>query len=260
VVHRRGGEVPLLRARLVAEVRSFLGAGVPLPLHRVDSIEAAVGRGLEAHIVEDEELRLGSEVGGVGHPGGEQVLLRLLGDVARVAAVALTGDRVSHVAVHDERLPGAERIEVRGVRIRDQDHVRFLDLLEPADRRAVEGVAVLELALVEHRSRDRHVLHHPRQVAEPQVDELDVLRLDQLEHLVRGSLFHGVEPYASEDRSGAERSDARSRRFDAARAPRRAPSPLDSDGYCARAPQIVSMRTWVVSYGSQLALGRRSSM
>ena len=34
----------------------------------------------------------------------------------------------------------------------------------------------------------------PGQVAEAQVDELDPLRVDQLQHLVRGSLFHGGRP------------------------------------------------------------------
>ena len=59
---------------------------------------------------------------------------------------------------------------------------------------AVEGVTVLELALVEHPRGDRHVLHHPRQVAEAQVDELDPLRPHQLQHLVRRSLIHAGAP------------------------------------------------------------------
>ena len=126
VVGRRRREVALLGARLVAEVRALVGAGVPLPLDGVDPVEAAVRRGLEAHVVEDEELRLGAEVGGVGDAGGEEVLLRLLGDVARVAAVALAGDGVGHVAVHHQRLPAPERVEVGGVGIGDQHHVATL--------------------------------------------------------------------------------------------------------------------------------------
>ena len=202
VVHRRGGEVALLGAGLVPEVRALVGAGVPLPLDGVDAVHAPVGRGLEAHVVEDEELGLGTEVGGVGHARGEEVLLRLLGDVARVAAVALAGDRVGDVAVHHERLPAPERVEVGGGGIGHQHHVRLLDLLEAAHGRAVEGVTVLELALVEHGGRDRDVLHHPRQVAEAQVDELDALRLDQLQHLMRGSLFHGADRSRGVRRAG----------------------------------------------------------
>ena len=203
VVHRRGGEVALLGAGLVAEVRALVRAGVPLALDRVDPVHAAVRRGLEPHVVEDEELGLGAEVRGVGHPGGEEVLLRLLGDVARVAAVPLARDRIGDVAVHDERLPASERVQVGGGGVGDEDHVRLLDLLEAAHGRAVEGVAVLELALVEHPGGDRHVLHHPRQVAEAQVDELDALRVDQLQHLVGGSLFHGADRRAPGSRGAA---------------------------------------------------------
>src|SRR5690606_38372917 len=39
--------------------------------------------------------------------------------------------------------------------------------------------------------RDGPVLHHTGQIAEAQVDELDALFGDQLQHLVRRALFHG---------------------------------------------------------------------
>ena len=52
----------------------------------------------EADVVEDEELRLGTEVGGVGDPGRLQVGLRLLCHVARVTAVVLEGERIVHEA------------------------------------------------------------------------------------------------------------------------------------------------------------------
>ena len=175
VVHGRGREVALLGPRLVAEVGPLVGARVPLALDRVDPVHRTVGLRLEPHVVEDEELRLRPEVRRVGDPAGEEVLLRLLGDEPGVAAVALAGDGVGDVAVHDERLPAPERVEVGGGGVGHQHHVALLDLLEAADRRAVERVPVLELPLVEHRGRDRHVLHHAGQVAEPEVDELHAL-------------------------------------------------------------------------------------
>ena len=51
-------------------------------------------------------------------------------------------------------------------------------------------------ALVEHvggelRGRYREVLHQAGQVAEPDVDDLDVLVRDERQHLVGGSLVHG---------------------------------------------------------------------
>src|ERR671916_16555 len=36
--------------------------------------------------------------------------------------------------IYGQRAPGAERVDEGGVRVGDQDHVRFLDLLEPPDR------------------------------------------------------------------------------------------------------------------------------
>ena len=62
--------------------------------------------------------------------------------------------------------------------IRQQHHVGFVDRLEAANRRAVEGQPVLEHALVERRRRDREVLDDTGQIAEPDVDVLDVLVLD----------------------------------------------------------------------------------
>ena len=59
---------------------------------------------------------------------------------------------------------------------------------KPRDRRAVEGEPVLEDALVERRSRDREVLNDTGQIAEPDVDVLDLLVLDQLDDVV-GRLF-----------------------------------------------------------------------
>ena len=55
-----------------------------------------------------------------------------------------------------------------------QLHVGLVDLLEPADRRAVEHQAVGEDPLAERRGGHGEVLHRARQVTEPDVDELDV--------------------------------------------------------------------------------------
>ena len=87
VVRRRDREVALLVAGLVAEVRVLVAAGVPVPLDRVDLVEGRVLVLLEADVVEDEELGLGTEVGGVGDARSSAgSASALLGDVARVAA------------------------------------------------------------------------------------------------------------------------------------------------------------------------------
>src|SRR4051794_41247280 len=95
MIDRRDGEVAALVAGLVAAVATLLDpAGVPGALDRVDVIEALVGRGLEADVVEDVELRLRSEEHGVGDAGGLEPLLGLGGHLARVALVRLAGARL----------------------------------------------------------------------------------------------------------------------------------------------------------------------
>ncbi len=146
---------------------------------------------VEAGRVEDVELGFGAPVGGVGDAGALQVVLRLAGDVAGIAAVGLAGHRVLHEAVEQQRLVGQERVLERCLGIGHQDHVRLLDLLEAADRRAVEADTVLEHGLVQLVSRDGEVLHLPGQVAEAQVDELITAVGNGLQDVGR-CLGHGV--------------------------------------------------------------------
>ena len=77
-------------------------------------------------------------------PERRQVLLGLAGDAARVAGVELLGHRVVDVADHDQRLVLGERVEERGGLVRHQQHVGGLDLLEAADRGAVEAQALVD--------------------------------------------------------------------------------------------------------------------
>ncbi len=140
---------------------------------------------VEAGGVEDVELGLGPEVRGVGDAGAAEVVLRLLGDVARVAAVGLAGHGVLHEAVDVERLVLRERVDDRGVGVGDQEHVGLLDLLEAPDRRAVEAQTVFEDVFAELVGRDREVLHQPGKVAEADVDDVDSLVADELQDIAR---------------------------------------------------------------------------
>jgi hypothetical protein len=72
-VGRRAGEVAFLVARLVAEVGEFFAAGVPDAFDGIDGVEGLVAARGVADVVEDEEFRLGTEVGGVGNAGRLQV-------------------------------------------------------------------------------------------------------------------------------------------------------------------------------------------
>ena len=93
-----------------------------------------------------------------------------------------------HEEVEVQRRGGAERVDDRGVRVGQEQHVGLVDRLEPANGRAVEGQPVIEHALVEERNRNREVLHDAGQVTEPDVDELNVFVFGEFEDVV-GRLF-----------------------------------------------------------------------
>ena len=78
-----------------------------------------------------------------------EVVLGLLGDVARVAAVGLPGDGIADLADQRQRRRRVEGVDPRRRRVGDHQHVACVDRLPPADRRAVEADAVLEHLLVE---------------------------------------------------------------------------------------------------------------
>jgi len=104
---------------------------------------------------------------------------------ARVAVVALAGGRLVDVAGKGERRLVHERVHAGGARVRHEQHVGGLDALPAGDRRAVEGVAVRELVLVEHLHRHGDVLLLALGVGETQVHELDLVFLDHLEDIGR---------------------------------------------------------------------------
>jgi hypothetical protein len=135
------------------------------------------------HLVEDEELGLGAEVGGVAQAGRLHVGLGALGQRARVALVGLAVARLDDVAAQEQRRLLVERVDVGRVGVGHQQHVRGLDALPAGDRRAVEGVAGTELVLVEVRHRHRHVLFLAAGVGEAEVDELDFVVLHHLHHV-----------------------------------------------------------------------------
>src|SRR6202035_2319674 len=104
--------------------------------------------------------------------GRQQEGLRLLAHVARVARIRLTRDRVDDVAVDGERRHLQNRVDSRRRRIRDQQHVALMDVLEAANARAVKADALAEEALGQLLDGNRKVLPGPNQVDELEVDDL----------------------------------------------------------------------------------------
>ena len=63
----------------------------------VDVVVLLVRVGAELDGVEDVELRLGSEVSGVGYAGRGEKQFRFTSDIARIAVVALLGHGIDDV-------------------------------------------------------------------------------------------------------------------------------------------------------------------
>jgi hypothetical protein len=61
--------------------------------------------------------------------------------------------------------------------------IAFVDLLKPADRRAVKPDPVLKAARIERARRDRKVLPQLRQIGEPQIDHCYLFVFDRLQHV-----------------------------------------------------------------------------
>src|SRR5690606_13506364 len=96
-----------------AEARRAASA-IPFRLTAVDAKVRLVSALIEADRIEDEELRLGTEVRGVGDRGAEQVVDRLASDVARIAAVVLARQRIENVPDQHHRRRFGKGIEKGG--------------------------------------------------------------------------------------------------------------------------------------------------
>ncbi len=172
-VDRRHAEVAALRfgpvAQVGAETCVVLAAGSPSGHVGFDLEETAAGLVTEADAVEGEELRLGAPVAGVGDARIFEILFRFLGHVARILVVGLARGGIVDVADDAKRGDLHRRVDDRRGRIGEEDHVRFLDVLEGADARPVETQSLLKHVLGEIFGGHREVVP-----AAHEISELDV--------------------------------------------------------------------------------------
>jgi len=133
-------------------------------------------------VLEVVVLKLGTHEERVAHLRGALELA--LQHVARIGLVRRTV-RVHDVAEHRGHglpaLPPWKNLERLGVGV--GDHVRLLDARESLDRATVEAHA-LGHGHLEFRDVHRERLQKAEHVREPEVDELDLLILDLLDHIV----------------------------------------------------------------------------
>ena len=141
------------------------------------------------HRIEDEEFQFRPEESRIRDAGFLHVFFGLAGDGARVARIFFFGDRIAHIADHREGRVGHERIDFAGAGDGEQQHVRFIDRLPPADGGAVKSEAMLKTVDGEFADRQRGVLPQAGEIHEAQIDELDLFFFAELQHVLRG--HHG---------------------------------------------------------------------
>ena len=173
LVERRDREVALLGPRPVGEVRRPVAARVPDPFLGVDLVHSAVAGLVEPQRVEDVELDLGAPEARRGDAALGEEALGLATDVARVARIRLAAARLRDVAHEDHRRDVEGRVDEGGRRVRQEQHVALMDVLEAANARSVEADAVDEQVLTELLDRNREVLRLAGQVDEAEVDHED---------------------------------------------------------------------------------------
>ncbi len=133
-VDRRHREIAAFGARTVAEIAHLVfGVHVRGQLGRIELVAAIERLGLEADVVEHEELGFRTEHGHVADAGLLQIVLRLAGDRARIALIGFVGQGLEHVAEHRKRALREERVEHGGLGVRHQLHVGLVDHLPAGD-------------------------------------------------------------------------------------------------------------------------------
>src|SRR5882724_6134172 len=150
---------------------------------------------VETDIVEDEELCLGSEERGISHARRGQIHFGLLGDVARIAVVALLGHGIDDVSNQDQRWRLGEGIHDEPVRIGDQEHVALVNGRPAPNRRAIHAEAVFEGRLLELLNGIGNVVPQSRKIGEAQVEHARAVLLGKLQDCF--SVGHPVLPLQS---------------------------------------------------------------
>ena len=142
--------------------------------------------------LEQIKLALAAHVDGQAHGAGAlDHALQVAAAVALKGLAVGQGDAAVHA--HDAALGGAPGQHGGGVRVGPEDEVALLDVHEPGDGRAVEADALLERA-GQLAGKQRDVFLVAEDVAERQLDELDVVILDKIEDVLCGT-FHGEPPW-----------------------------------------------------------------
>ena len=186
-VHWRHGEIAALGCRTVTAVAAFQNlAAVPGCFVFVDFEADFAGFVGPTHAVEDEEFRFRTEESGIAQARRLQVGFSALGNRTRIAVVRLAVAWLHHVTLQEQRGFFEKRVDVGGIRVGHELHVRSFNALPAGNGRTIESVAGSELVFVECRDWHGHVLLFTTGIGETKVDKLDFVFFHHLHHVGDG--------------------------------------------------------------------------
>src|SRR5207253_5489432 len=139
---------------------------------------------LKAHVVEDKELGFRTEIDRIGDARGLQIILSPMANAAWVKPVAFSGDRINDIGNQAQSLFVHEGIDPVAVRIRHQQHVRFVDRRPAAQTGTVKAEPVLERLFGKLVDRERQVMPGPDQISETNIDVGRLFIGRKLQHII----------------------------------------------------------------------------
>ncbi|OQB29467.1 MAG: hypothetical protein BWY09_03057 [Candidatus Hydrogenedentes bacterium ADurb.Bin179] len=165
-IPRWHGKIPFLVPQFVTEIGLFGPSAVPDGLFAVNKVITALRLVVETDFIENEELRFRPHERGIGQAGRDEIVFGFLGDVARVPAVPLFGDRVQDIAIQKQGWNDGKGVDRRRPGIRQHQHITFVDGLPAADTGSVEAESFLEGVFRQLRRGNRKMLLKTRIIHE----------------------------------------------------------------------------------------------
>src|SRR5262249_21217147 len=147
------------------------------PFFGIDEIETTVLILIESDVVKNEKFGLGAEVRSIRDTTVSQVKLGLFRDPPGIPIVMLASNGIDDVSVHYQRAGFVKRIEKRGSRIRNDEHIALIDGRPTAYTRAVDAEPILERVLAQHVDRVTYVLGKSGKIREAEVYLFHFIRL-----------------------------------------------------------------------------------
>jgi len=142
-------------------------------------MERAVRAIIVSDVVEDEKLRLGSEICRIGEAGALQISLGLFCHTTGIAFVGFAGDWILDRANQAEGRLSVERINPGSLTVWDHEHITGVNHSPATNARAVKAQTICKNIFAVFVERCGEVLPSSEQIGELEVDQFNSLFFDE---------------------------------------------------------------------------------